>query len=136
MKFSIVAFVGMIYNRAKFILRKAGTAVDNERDLLTFIDDDGVEYEMEVLEYFEYDGEEYAMLVDANNVHDEDCHDCDHECEETDVYLMQVATDDDTGDEVFMAIEDEKFDEIVNALDQFFDEDLDGDDSDEDEIEF
>ena len=115
--------------------------MENEKDLILFVDEDGAEYEMEIVDYFEYDGEEFAMLIEANDDHEHDgeCDECGCECQETDVYIMQVIVDGETGEELFMPIEDEKLDEIVDALDQFFeeyddfDEDFDFEDDEEEE---
>ena len=35
-----------------------------ERDFVTFTDEDGNEFELDVIEYFEYEGQEYAVLMD------------------------------------------------------------------------
>ena len=38
--------------------------MEEERDLVTFVSDDGDEIQMEVYDYFEHDGKEYAILMD------------------------------------------------------------------------
>lgn len=106
-------------------MRKAGIAVDNERDLVLFVDENESEYTMEIMDYFEYDGEEFAMLFevdDEHNKHDEECLECGCECYERDVYIMQVILDEDAGEELFIPVEDDKLDEIVDALEQFYEE--------------
>ena len=35
-----------------------------ERDVVTFTDEEGNEFELDVIEYFEYEGQEYAVLMD------------------------------------------------------------------------
>ena len=35
---------------------------EEERDLVTFSDDEGNEFSLEVMDYFEYEGQEYAVL--------------------------------------------------------------------------
>jgi type 1 glutamine amidotransferase len=44
--------------------------MEEERDILVFVDEDGVEIEMEVLDYFYHEDQEYALLTS----YDEDCH--------------------------------------------------------------
>lgn len=38
--------------------------MDNEQDIVVFVDDEGNEVTMEVLDYFFYEGEEYAVLAE------------------------------------------------------------------------
>ena len=52
--------------------------MEEERDILVFVDEDGVEIEMEVLDYFYHEDQEYALLTS----YDEDCHCQDCDCEE------------------------------------------------------
>ena len=56
-----------------------------ERDFVTFTDEDGNEFELDVIEYFEYEGQEYAVLMDlgADDV-DEGEEDEDEEEEDED----------------------------------------------------
>ena len=98
--------------------------MDNEREIVVFKDEDGTEYEMEIVEYFEYDNEDYAMLIEANteHVHTDECDENGCTEEVADVYIMRVEVDEVNGEELFHPIEDEKLDEIVDALDEFFDE--------------
>lgn len=102
--------------------------MDNEKDLVLFVDEDGSEYRMEIMDYFEYDGEEFAMLTEIDEEHDKECSEC--ECQEKDIYIMQVVIDEEAGEELFMPVEDEKLDEIVDALEQFYEEYDDYDDFD------
>ena len=39
--------------------------MEEERDLVTFSDEDGNEFDLEVIDYFDYEGQEYAALIDA-----------------------------------------------------------------------
>ncbi|NMA95205.1 MAG: DUF1292 domain-containing protein [Clostridiales bacterium] len=98
--------------------------MDNEREIVIFKDEDGSEYEMEIVEYFEYDNEDYAMLIEAdtNHEHTEDCDENGCVDEVDDVYIMQVEVDDESGEEILHPIADDKLDEIVDALDEFFNE--------------
>ena len=90
-----------------------------DRDILVFTDEDGNEIQMEILDYFEYDGEEYALMIEVKeHDHDHD-HDHEHENAETDVYIMKVITDGDT--EAFVPVEDEKMDELIEAIEELYD---------------
>ena len=40
--------------------------MEDERDLVTFTDEEGNEFDLEVIDYFEHNGKEYAVLVDAD----------------------------------------------------------------------
>ncbi|SRR5690606_24750372 len=92
--------------------------MDNEKNFVLFADEDGSEYPMEIIDFFEYDGEEFAMLMEADDEHDDECSECD--CDERDIYIMQVIEDEEG--EVFVPVDDDKLDEIVDALEQFFSE--------------
>ncbi len=81
-----------------------------ERDFVTFTDDDGNEFELDVVDYFEYEGEEYAVLMDLSD----ECE--DEECEEEhshDVYIMKVVTEGD--EENFVPADEDKF-EMLSAI--------------------
>ncbi len=43
---------------------------EEERDLVTFTDDDGNEFDLEVLDYVFYQGEEYAVMVNPQDEED------------------------------------------------------------------
>lgn len=67
--------------------------MDNEQDIVVFVDDEGNEVTMEVLDYFFYEGEEYAVLAEQGA----DCGDlCEGEgdcstCESRrEAYVMKV----------------------------------------------
>ena len=48
-----------------------------ERDFVTFTDDEGNEFELDVVDYFEYEDEEYAVLMDLSEECDDDaCEEC------------------------------------------------------------
>ncbi|HHY81350.1 MAG TPA: DUF1292 domain-containing protein [Clostridiales bacterium] len=104
-----------------------------ERDILVFTDDEGQEIELEILDYFEYDGEEYALLVEADETeHDHDHHhdgECCHD-EVKDVYIMKVIVDGET--EEFVPVDEEKMDELINVIQEMYEEDADEDYDDED----
>ncbi|HHW70187.1 MAG TPA: DUF1292 domain-containing protein [Clostridiales bacterium] len=92
--------------------------MDNEKNIVLFTDEDGSEYPMEIIDLFEYDGEEFAMLMEADYECNDECPECNED--ERDIYIMQVSSDEEG--EVFLPIDDDKLDEIVDALEQFFNE--------------
>ncbi len=130
--------------------------MSEERDIVTFTDDEGHEIDLEVLDYFFYNGQEYAVLVDADEDdcecgccgHDhaedaehehkrgEDCdckeheHGDDCDCEdERELYIMKVVQLE--GDmEEFQPVEEELLEKLSEIVSQRFEED---DDEDEDE---
>lgn len=38
--------------------------MEEERDLISFADEEGNEFTLEVIDYFDYEEQEYAVLVD------------------------------------------------------------------------
>jgi len=108
-----------------------------DREVLVFTDSEGQELELEILDYFEYDGEEYVMLIEADEEeHDHEHHDHDHDhgddccCdEEKNIYIMKVVVDGETED--FIPVEDEKMDELIEAIQAMYDEDYDDEDYDD-----
>jgi len=66
--------------------------MENELDLVVFVDDDGNELTMEVLDYLNYEGKEYALLAELS---DGNCQECEtKECEGCDskreAFVMEV----------------------------------------------
>ena len=67
--------------------------MDNEQDIVVFVDDEGNEVTMEVLDYFFYEGEEYAVLAEQGADCGEliegegDCSTCESRRE---AYVMKV----------------------------------------------
>jgi len=126
--------------------------MEDERDLVTFTNDDGDDFDLEVLFYLNYEGEEYAVLVDADaeefecdcgHEHGEGCNhehgeDCDEDCEGhvMEYFVMKVVTLEDDMEE-FQVIEDELPDalrELIQAqLMGEFDADGEYDEDEEDE---
>jgi ABC-type Zn2+ transport system substrate-binding protein/surface adhesin len=97
----------------------------DERDILVFTDEDGQEIQMEILDYFEFEDQLYAMLIEAEeDEHDHGHeHDHDHDCEhETDVYIMKVIVEGDT--EKFVPVEDDIMDELIEVIQEMYDEDF------------
>ena len=84
--------------------------MDEERDLVVFVDDAGDEKTMEVLDYFFYEGNEYAVLTEYDE-DEEACECCEDECEccehdEQDAFIMKVVPVEDDQEE-FVPVEDE-----------------------------
>ena len=79
--------------------------MEEERDLVTFSDDEGNEFELEVIDYFDYEDQEYAILMDPadeENAEDENC--------ETEIYIMKVVINGEY--EEFLPADDDKMDEL------------------------
>ena len=102
--------------------------MSEERDLLVFTDDSGQEIEMEVVDYFTYGDEEFALLTDANDPEPENID------EERDVYIMKVVGDGEN--EEFLPVEEDKMDELIDALQDMYDGEEDEEDEDEDWEEY
>jgi len=45
--------------------------LDEERDVVVFVDDDGNEFELDVIDYFEHEDQEYAVLMDLSELPEE-----------------------------------------------------------------
>ena len=86
--------------------------MEEERDFVTFTDEDGKEFELDVIDYFEYEGEEYGVLMDlsCDCEEEEDC-DCQH-----DVYIMKIVTDGDN--EEFVPADEDKFDKLSEIVEE------------------
>ncbi len=134
--------------------------MEDDRDLVTFTDEEGNDFDLEVIDYLFYQGEEYAVLVDADEEvecegdceHHHHDHDHDHghdhghdhehhhdcgECEghEQEVYIMKVLKVGDDMEE-FVPIEDDIADALIEIVRTRFEGDFDADDEyDEDEDE-
>ena len=94
---------------------------ENEREFISYTDDDGNEGELEVLDYFFYNGEEYAVIT----VTDEDDaeHECGEDCDcEQDVFFMKVTQLED--DEVELEpVDDELADKLLEVINQQYEDD-------------
>lgn len=86
--------------------------MEEERDMVTFSDDEGNEFEMEVIEYFDYEGQEYAVLLDPETEGDED--------EAAEVYIMKVVVDGDM--EEFLPADEELMPKLTEIVEQMFEE--------------
>ena len=89
--------------------------MEEERDLVTFTDDDGNEFELEVVDYFEHEDQEYAVLMSPEDLDNED------EEKETEVYIMKIVVNGEY--EEFVPADDDKMEELIKIVEQRFDED-------------
>ncbi len=94
--------------------------MDQERDIVVFVDEDENEIEMEVLDYFYYNGKEYAVMTELT---DEVCECPEGEectCEPAEIMFAEVIpVDGDEENVEFMPVEDEeladKLFELINS---------------------
>lgn len=104
--------------------------MNEERDFVTFTDDDGNDFELDVIYYFDHKDKEYAVLIDPSDdcgCEDENC-ECAHEAE---VYIMQVVVNEEDDTEEFISPADEDMPELIAIVEEFFaDEDDCGCDGD------
>ena len=73
-------------------------------DIITITDDDGVEYELEHLDTLDFQGETYVAFATAESADNEE------------VEIVIFRTDEEDGEEVFEAVEDESLLEEVYNL--------------------
>ena len=116
--------------------------MEEERDIVVFTDEEGNDLELEVLDYIFYNGEEYAVLSGVEDEDEEEA--CEHEheegcqcdceaCGEQELYIMKVVQIDDDMEE-FIPVEDEKvMDQLIEIVQQRFEEDEDDVDEDLDD---
>ena len=85
-----------------------------ERDFVTFTDDDGNDFDLDVIDYFDYNGKEYAVLIDPND----NCEcDEDEECDcETSIYIMQIVVNEEEDTEEFVSPADEDMDALIEIV--------------------
>lgn len=105
-----------------------------ERDFVTFVDDDGNEFELDVIDYFDYEGNEYAILIDPNdNCECEEDEECD--CE-TSIYIMKIIVNEEDDTEEFVSPADEDMENLIEIASTILEEgcecDCDCDCDDED----
>ena len=85
--------------------------MEEERDLVTFSDDEGNEFELEVVDYFDYEDQEYAVLIDP-----EDESEAEDEETETEVYIMKVVVNGEY--EEFLPADDDKMDALSAIVEE------------------
>ena len=94
-----------------------------ERELISYTDDDGNEGTLEVLDYFFYNGEEYAVITVVGEEDEERAHGEDCDCEQ-DVFFMKVTQLED--DEVELEpVDDELADKLLEVVNNQYEEDED-----------
>lgn len=93
---------------------KGGATMEEERDVVTFADDEGNEFELDVIDYFEYEGQEYAVLMDLS-AEDEYDGEGDEEHEQ-DVYIMRVVVNGET--EEFLPADEDKMEILASIVEE------------------
>ena len=78
--------------------------MEDERDLVTFTDEEGNEFDLEVIDYFEHEGKEYAVLVDAELPEEPE--------EDFEVCIMEIVVNEEEDMEGFVPVDDDKLDEL------------------------
>lgn len=72
--------------------------MEEERDLVTFVDEDGNEFDLEVIDYFEHNDKEYGVLIDPETPDD---------AEYFEVCIMEIVQNEEEELEEFLPVEDE-----------------------------
>ncbi len=78
--------------------------MEDERDLVTFTDEEGNEFDLEVIDYFEHEGKEYAVLVDAELPEEPE--------EDFEVCIMEIIVNEEEDMEEFVPVPDELLDTL------------------------
>ena len=78
--------------------------MEDERDLVTFTDEEGNEFDLEVIDYFEYEDKEYAVLVDAELPEDPE--------EDFEVCIMEIVVNEEEDMEEFIPVSDDLLDTL------------------------
>ena len=89
-----------------------------ERDFVTFTDEEGNEFDLDVIEYFEFEGQEYAVLMDLEGMGDD-------EDAQAEVYIMKIVADGDM--EEFLPADEDKMDVLTQIVEELLSEEDDGD---------
>lgn len=94
--------------------------MDYEKDLVTLMDEDGVEHEFEVVDSLERDGEEYLALIPVFEKPEETLEDSGE------LVILKVVADEESGEDFLEAIEDEEefatiADIFMDRLEEYFD---------------
>jgi len=72
--------------------------MEEERDLVTFVDEDGNEFDLEVIDYFMHNEKEYGVLIDP---------DLPEDAEYFEVCIMEIVQHEEEELEEFLPVEDE-----------------------------
>ena len=91
--------------------------IEEEVEVVTFIDDEGNEFEMEIVDEFEHNEKKYAVLVElVEHEHDENC-DCDHE---ENLFIFELSQN-EQNEEEFLPVEDDALlDELIKIIESRF----------------
>lgn len=84
--------------------------MEDERDLVTFTDEEGNEFDLEVIDYFEHEGREYAVLVDAELPEEPE--------EDFEVCIMEIIVNEEEDMEEFVPVPDDKLDELFQIAEK------------------
>ena len=84
--------------------------MEDERDLVTFTDEEGNEFDLEVIDYFEHEGKEYAVLVDAELPEEPE--------EDFEVCIMEIIVNEEEDMEEFVPVPDDKLDELFQIAEK------------------
>lgn len=104
--------------------------MENEQDVVVFVDDEGNEVTMEVLDYFFYEGQEYAVLseleADCGNVceGEGDCTTCESRRE---AYVMKVEPVGEDEEE-FIPVDEDLAAKLIEILENQDYDDMDDED--------
>ena len=71
--------------------------MDEELDLVTFVDEDGNEFDLEVIDYFMHKDKEYGVLIDPETPED---------AESFEVCIMEIVQHEEEDLEEFLPVED------------------------------
>lgn len=96
--------------------------MDQEYNVISITDEDGVDYELEILSTVTYKGAEYLALTPA---------DAPEDAEEVEVSILKSVTDED-GEPLLVAVEDEQ--ELETVYELLMDSLYENDDTGEDDI--
>ncbi len=92
--------------------------MDQEVDIVVFEDEQGNEVEFEIQFTFEHKGEQYAVLTEA--LEEEWSED-----EAPDMFILRVVQNGD--EEEFVAVDEDMMDELIQVVEEIFEEELDED---------
>ncbi len=104
--------------------------MEEDNNVVKFQGDNGEEFEMAILKEFDHNEKKYAVLMDMEYNEEEEDLKCEEKCEceedcgcEGALYIVEITSDKD-GNEIFVAVEDEKlYDELIEKADKLlFDE--------------
>lgn len=104
-----------------------GSGEMNYEDVITLIDEEGIEQDFVIVDVIDVDEQRYAILVPQED---------DQEDAEARILRIDV---NDNGEEVLVDIEDDdEFDRVIEALDELDDDDIyfDDDEEEDDDDEF